>query len=70
MCVGPSQHACVSVCVCGLMCCSGPLGCLFGGLATRTTGVGKKVRMKGVDPGREGRIEGQGKEKGKRQEQE
>lgn len=48
----------VSVCVCGLVCYSEPLGCLSR-VFTSTTGAGKRVRMKGGDPGREGRMEAQ-----------
>lgn len=68
-----SISACVCVCVCecvivcGPMCCSAPLVCSSRGLATCTTGGGKRVRMKGGDPGREGRMQAQGagKERGK-----
>lgn len=40
--------------------------CSSRGLATCTTGVGKRVRMKGGDLGREERIEVQGAEKEKK----
>lgn len=46
--------------MCGLMWCSERLGALPEGLATCTTGIGKRVRMKGGDLGREERTEAQG----------
>ncbi len=66
VCVCVKVHLSMCICVfvfvfvCGPTWCSAPLGCSSRGLAICTIGGGKRVRMKGGDPGGEGRMQAQG----------